>query len=54
MQRVAVTLDPAYDVVVGEGVLADAWLELAPRRRVALVSQPEVLELHGAALVENP
>lgn len=53
MQRVTITLDPAYDVVVGEGVLADAWLELAPRRRVALVSQPEVLELHGAALVER-
>lgn len=52
MPRVTVDLDPGYDVVVGRGVLADAWVQLAPRRRVALVSQPAVLERHGPAVVE--
>jgi 3-dehydroquinate synthase len=52
MHRVRVATDPGYDVVVGPGVLVDAWLVLAPRRRVALVSQPAVLEHHGAAVVD--
>lgn len=53
MPRVTVGVGAGYDVVVGEGVLADAWLALAPRRRVALVSQPAVLEHHGAAVVAS-
>ncbi|MFM8302986.1 MAG: 3-dehydroquinate synthase [Actinomycetota bacterium] len=52
MPRVTVALDPAYDVVVGAGVLAEAGRVLAPRRRVALVSQAAVLERHGAAVVD--
>ena len=52
MPRVRVEVDGGYDVVVGEGVLADAWIELAPRRRVALVSQASVLEAHGGRLVD--
>jgi len=53
MPRVRVAVDPGYDVVVGDGTLADAWLELAPRRRVALVSQPAILELHGGPVIES-
>ena len=53
MPRVRVGVGAGYDVVVGEGTLADAWVALAPRKRVALVSQPGVFDHHGAAVVAS-
>ena len=47
MERLTVAVDPVYDVVVGPGALREAASVLGPRRCVALVSQPRVLELHG-------
>ena len=49
--RVTVALDPAYDVIVGPGALAEAARVLAGRRRVAVVTQPGVAEHHLDALL---
>ena len=51
MERVTVALpDTPYDVVVGDGALADAGTLLAGRRRVAVVSQPGVADFHAPGL----
>lgn len=42
MRRVTVALEPAYEVLVGPGALAGVGPLLAGRRRVAVVSQPDV------------
>ena len=52
MHRVTVAVDPAYDVVVGDGVLAGVADVVGSRRCVALVAQREVLALHGGAVVD--
>ncbi|MEI8000192.1 MAG: 3-dehydroquinate synthase [Actinomycetes bacterium] len=48
MPRLTVAVDPPYDVVVEPGAVARLGTLLAGRRTVALVSQPAVLERHGA------
>jgi 3-dehydroquinate synthase len=51
MERVTVALEGApYEVVVGDGVLADAGVLLAGRRRVAVISQAGVADWHAPAL----
>jgi 3-dehydroquinate synthase len=47
MERLRVAVDPAYDVVVGAGALAEVARVLGPRRCVALVSQTPVLAACG-------
>ena len=48
--------DRAYEVLIGEGLIADAGPRLAPlirRRRTAVVSDETVWSLHGAALTAS-
>jgi 3-dehydroquinate synthase len=52
LRRVTVAVDPPYDVVVGEGVLARLGDALGGRDRVALVSQGVVAEAHAPAAAE--
>jgi 3-dehydroquinate synthase len=52
MRRVTVALDPAYDVHVGSGALAELGGLAASYRRTVLVTQPRVRELLEAALGE--
>jgi 3-dehydroquinate synthetase len=47
---VRVELDPAYDVVVDAGALADAGAVLGTRRRVAVVSQADIADRYGERL----
>jgi 5-deoxy-5-amino-3-dehydroquinate synthase len=52
VERVTVGLaDAPYDVVVGDGILADASAALAGRRKVAVVSQAGVADFHAPALI---
>ncbi len=50
MQRVTVALDPAYDVTVGAGALAELGGLVAAYRRAVVVTQPRLQELYGPAL----
>ncbi|MBK5289909.1 MAG: 3-dehydroquinate synthase [Acidimicrobiia bacterium] len=47
MSVVTVGLDPAYDVAVGPGRLAEIGAFVADRRRVAIVSQAGIAERYG-------
>ena len=48
MKRVNVAVAPrSYDVVVGPGALAELAAVVGARRRVAVVTQPDVLRHHG-------
>ncbi len=47
MSVVTVALDPAYDVIVGPGRLAEIGALVADRRRVAIVSQAAVAERYA-------
>ena len=47
MERLTVTVDPAYDVVVGAGVLGEIGSVLGRRRCVAVVAQDAVLAAYG-------
>jgi len=49
MRRIAVPVDPPYDVVVAPHALRELRRLLASRRRVAFVSQAAVAEHHAAA-----
>jgi 5-deoxy-5-amino-3-dehydroquinate synthase len=49
MRRATVRVDPPYDVVIGPGALRELGPLLADRRRVAMVSQAAIAELHAAA-----
>jgi 3-dehydroquinate synthase len=52
VERVTVALDDApYDVVVGDGVLANAGELLSGRRKVAVISQAGVADFHAPALI---
>jgi 3-dehydroquinate synthase len=51
VERVIVALDPAYDVVVGDGALTRAAELLAGRRKVAVVSQAGIADFHAPALL---
>ena len=53
MQRVTVALASPYDVVVGDGALAEAGTVLAGRRKVAVVSQAGVADWHAPALTAS-
>ena len=50
MRRITVQVDPPYDVVVGPHALRELRRLLAPRRRVAFVSQAAVAQHHAAAV----
>jgi 3-dehydroquinate synthase len=47
MERVTVELAPPYDVLVGDGALAEAGSLVAGRRKVAIVSQAGVADFHA-------
>jgi 3-dehydroquinate synthase len=51
VERVSVALDPAYDVVVGDGALGRAADLLTGRRKVAVVSQAGIADFHAPALL---
>jgi 5-deoxy-5-amino-3-dehydroquinate synthase len=53
VQRVTVALAQPYDVVVGDGVLAEAGAVLSGRRKVAVVSQAGVADFHAPALTAS-
>ena len=48
MRRVTVALDPAYDVVVGPSALDELDALRGRYRRLAVVTQPAILEALGA------
>ena len=50
MRRVTVALTPPYDVVVGDGALAEVASVVGDRRKVAVVSQAGVADFHAPAL----
>jgi len=50
MRRVAVAVDPPYEVTIGAGALSELPALLAPYRRVVAVTQPHIRELFGHAL----
>ena len=50
MRRVTVALTPPYDVVVGDGALAEVASVVDDRRKVAVVSQPGVADFHAPVL----
>ncbi len=53
MRRLTVGTARPYDVVVGTGALAGVGDLLAGHRRVALVAQEAVLDLHGGAVLHD-
>ena len=50
MRRVKVRVDPPYEVIVGRGALAELDPLTAPSRRVVIVTQERLLDLHGASI----
>lgn len=50
MRRIAVDLDPGYEIVVGPGALDELGEVVAGYRRAVVVTQAGVRELYGAAL----
>lgn len=50
--RVRVAVEPAYDVVVGDGIASQLG-SLITQKQVALVSDEKVYALHGGAVVEG-
>ncbi len=52
MERLTVTVPPAYDVLVGVGALVAVADAVGARRTVAVVSQPGVLAAHGDAVLD--
>ena len=53
MTTVRVELDPAYEVRVEGGALADAGARLVGRRRVAIVSQAAIADRYAERLRER-
>lgn len=50
MERVTVALAEPYDVVIGDGALAEVGVALAGRRKVAVVSQAGVADWHAPSV----
>jgi len=53
MHRVSVAVDPRYDVVVGVDVLGELKVLARGRRRVVIVSQQSIVDVHGARLARD-
>jgi 3-dehydroquinate synthase len=51
-RRVAVRLEPPYEIVVGPGVLAEVTALVGDRRRVAIVSQAPIAERYAERLTD--